>query len=273
MLPTTAFAEDPAKYDGRRLDLRDPDFIRQAMPALELLYRYWFRVDAAGFERIPAGPALVVGNHSGGVMGFDAAMTLHAWLMHRGVEEPAYGLAHPFAFQTPYLNVHAQKMGAILAHPKMAMKAFEQGAVVLVYPGGGDDAYRPFRLRNRIQIGSNRTYLKLALRCNVPVVPVVTQGAHNSLIVLDDGRKLAKDLGLDRWKIERLPISLSWPYGLTLGVLPFIPFPTRMRIRVGEPILFNNSDRSPEAVDAYHLLVTTILQDMLDQLAASPEVR
>ena len=79
----------------------------------------------------------------------------------------------------------------------------------------------------------------------MPVVPVVTSGAHDTLVVLDDGKELAKTLGLDKFGIERLPVSLALPYGLTLGTTFHIPFPAQIKMAIGEPLDF--SDLGPGA--------------------------
>ncbi len=65
---------------------RDPDFIRQFLPILWLLASFWYRAEVRGLEKIPpAGPALLVGNHSGGNMTPDtAAFVLFKELYRRG---------------------------------------------------------------------------------------------------------------------------------------------------------------------------------------------
>ena len=49
------------------LDNRDPDFMREVLPATWLFVTAWFRPDIQGLHHIPSkGPVLVVGNHTGG---------------------------------------------------------------------------------------------------------------------------------------------------------------------------------------------------------------
>jgi 1-acyl-sn-glycerol-3-phosphate acyltransferase len=131
------------------------------------------------------------------------------------------------------------KMGGIRAHPRQAMAALDGGAVVLVYPGGGDEVYRSDERRNEVDLPGRMGFVKLALRYGAPIVPLVAAGGHRTLIVLDEGERLARWLGLDRRGIPRLPISLSLPWGLAVGFPYNIPFPARIDIRVGEPIRFD----------------------------------
>src|SRR5436305_9115444 len=51
------------------LEQWNPDYIRRTLPVLRRTFRTYFRGEVEGMENIPAdGPALLVGNHSGGLM-------------------------------------------------------------------------------------------------------------------------------------------------------------------------------------------------------------
>jgi hypothetical protein len=58
--------------DGRPGDpfhARDPDYIRDTLPAMRLMSDAYFRGEVHGLEHVPAeGPVLLVGNHSGGTL-------------------------------------------------------------------------------------------------------------------------------------------------------------------------------------------------------------
>ena len=65
---------------------------------------------------------------------------------------------------------------------------------------------------------------------------MITAGAGESLLVLSDGKSLAKKLKLDKLlRIKALPVSLSFPWGLSVGAvgqLPYLPLPTKLRTTV-----------------------------------------
>lgn len=273
-LPSNVFFENPVRFDGTGLERRDPRYIRDLLPVLELFYRHYFRVTATGLENLPrSGPALVVGNHSGGIMTPDTAMTLHAWMTAHGTESPVYGLVHPAIFRIPYVNVHTMKIGGIKANPWEAMAALDREAVVLVYPGGGDEVYRSFRRRNEVNLMGRTGFIKLAVKYGAPIVPLVAAGGHETLIVLDDGERLARSLGLHRRGLPRLPISYTWPWGVTVGFPYNIPFPAKIDIRVGEPIdlggVTSADLRDRRVVRDCYELIESHMQGMLDELVAA----
>jgi 1-acyl-sn-glycerol-3-phosphate acyltransferase len=261
-------ADSSIAYDGRRLGLRDPAYVNSVLPFFGAVSRL-HKVRAVGFENIPAnGPALLVGNHSGGIMPLDVSITLYHWLTLHGAESAAYGLTHPSAFSVPIMNKHVVKIGGLRADPHVAIQALDSGAVVLVYPGGGDDSYRTYANRNRIEFAGHTGFIRLALRQEAPIIPIVTQGAHDTLVVLNDGRKLARTLGLKG--VERVPIALTWPWGLTVGVVPYLPPPVPIQVHVGKPIQFRGLTakhaKNRDIVQSCYEQVRETMQAMMDDL-------
>ena len=120
------------------LSRRDPKLLQATMPWLEVLYQYYFRVTSSGWENMPlSGSFLIVASHNGGLAAPDMYMFLYDWLRRFGAERPAYGLKHRELLTTPDRLVQAARWGIVPAEPKVAMAALQQGAPVLVYPGGG----------------------------------------------------------------------------------------------------------------------------------------
>lgn len=248
------------------------------MPLYRWAYEHYFRVQTNGWENIPAtGPCLFVGSHNGGLAAPDMHMLVYDWMQRFGVERPIYGLMHPQVWSvSPRLGKVATQFGAVRSHPKMAIAAFAAGASVLVYPGGAQDAFRPYAQRARICFAGRQGFIKLALRQGVPIIPAISWGAHDTLIVLDDCytqvRKL-HDLGLP-WPFNRdpevFPIYLGLPWGLAIGPLPNLPLPSKIYTRIGSPIHFERTGRSAlkdtdYIEDCYHRVYNQ-MQAELNQL-------
>lgn len=263
-------------YDGTHLEARDPDYIQRWLPLAELAARLYFRVRLTGIERVPArGPVIFVGNHSGGLSTPDTAMVVHAYWSHWGTARPVYALVHPGIFAMPKMARHIARVGGLAATPRMAQAVLEAGASMLIYPGAGDEAYRPHAERHLVKLGNRAAYLRLAMRYGVPIVPVVCHGGHDTLVVIDDGRARSEALGLDRIGLERLPLTYSWPHGLAVGSLYSVPFPARIDIAFGEAIRFDGfaaAERRDRAVIGWcHAHVAGRMQAMLDALVAARE--
>ena len=131
----------------------------------------------------------------------------------------------------------------------MAIAALRSGASLLVYPGGLQDIFRPYDLRYKIYFAGRQGFIKLALRENVPIVPVISCGTHETLIVLADCYKIMQQLhswgmpwlfGIDP---EVFPIYLGLPWGLAFGPLPNIPLPVPIHTRVCPPIVLERYGR------------------------------
>ena len=191
----------------------------------------------------------------------------------RGIVDVPYGLGHEWMIRAPGAHPLLMRLGAVRACHENAQRLFAANHKVLVYPGGDVDSCRPFRDRHRIVFDGRKGYIRLAIRSGVPVIPVVSCGAQSIWVVLSDMRWLAKLLGFDKWlRIKVMPLTLSVPWGLTLGLPPpFIPLPVRILIEILEPIEFDRHGEeaaSDEAyVDACASLVETTMQRCLDKLA------
>lgn len=268
------------QFDGWSLDERNPDFIKSCMPVWEWLYRYYFRVTTDGWHHIPTtGKMLVVGSHNGGFASPDTSMFLYDWCRRFGYERSVYGLMHPSAWKAQFFAKAAVEIGAVIAHPKMAIEAFKRDAAVLVYPGGAQDMFRPYYMRDQIYFAGRKGFIKLALREEVPILPIISHGAHDTLIVLGDLYEQVKQLrkwGFP-WSLDAetgvFPIYLGLPWGLGIGPMMNIPVPVQMHTRVCAPIMFEYYGRKAASdrdyVDACYEQVLTRMQQELNCLSHS----
>jgi len=242
--------------DASQLDpddvARDDELLSRAIERLGPIFDRWFRPELRGVERVPDGPAIIVGNHNGGSLSADAFMIGIMLYRARGIEHVPYGLAHDMVVSLPLMK-RIVALGIVRASTSMAHEVFAAGRKVLVYPGGEQDTLRPWSERDRIKFVGRRGYLRLALRERVPLVPVVVAGAHEVFMVLGGGELLADLFKTKRlFRVNTWPVTLSLPWGLTPGPPPvFLPFPVRMLGEVLEPIEFDRSGPEAAADEAY----------------------
>uniref|UniRef100_B8HSM7 Phospholipid/glycerol acyltransferase n=1 Tax=Cyanothece sp. (strain PCC 7425 / ATCC 29141) TaxID=395961 RepID=B8HSM7_CYAP4 len=265
-------------YQGWSLAERDPETIKRLMPFWEWFYRHYFQVKTDGWHYLNTDDrVLIIGSHNGGLAAPDMAMMIYDWFRYFGTERPVYGLMHPSVWKVnPNLAQLAVKVGAVQAHPQMAIAALQKGASVLVYPGGAQDVFRPHSQRHQIHLAGRKGFIKLALREEVPIVPAISIGAHDTLIVLGDCYEQVKQLHklgmpwLFNTDPEVFPIYLGLPWGVSVGPLPNFPLPVPIHTRVCRPIIFERygikAARDRHYVEACYQRVVTEMQQQLDQL-------
>jgi 1-acyl-sn-glycerol-3-phosphate acyltransferase len=256
------------------LDERDPDYIRDHLPLLWMLSSVYLRAEVRGMENIPeGGPVLLVGNHSGGNMIVDTFAFTLAFETHFGVERPFYQLAHnlvlllgPFMPWIPNLR----KFGTIPAGHANAEKALDAGAAVLVYPGGDYETHRPSWESAKVDFNGRNGFSRLALRNDVPIVPVVSIGGQETALFLSRGEGLARLLHLDRmFRLKVLPISLALPWGINIGdMLTHFPLPAKITTEVLPQVHLREEYGPKPDIDAVYNDVLARMQRSLTDLAS-----
>lgn len=253
------------------LHARDETFIQRVLPLLGLLYDRYFRCETELETDVPEGPVMAVGNHNAMTGMPDMFCHMVAFWRRYSPSRRSYGLMHDVPFRVPGAGTWLNASGAIAANPENARRAFEQGAAVLVFPGGDVDACKPFRKRYTIEFGKRRGFIRTAIREQIPIVPVVSAGGHQSLYIYTDGRKIAEALRLPELARSNVaPLGLALPWGLIVGVpLPHLPPPVKIHTRILRPIhldLPKEAANDPEAVEGAFERVRSLMQATLDEL-------
>ncbi|MGO9153314.1 lysophospholipid acyltransferase family protein [Mycobacterium sp.] len=249
----------------------DPILTERVMGVIRPLLKRYFRSEVHGLENVPAGGALVVSNHSGGQMAFDVPIFAVDWYAERGYERPIYTLSHDMITVGP-IGSFLRRIGFIPANHDNAASALRSDGIVVVFPGGDYDAYRPTLTRNVIDFGGRTGYVRAAIEAGVPIVPMVSVGGQETQLFITRGSWLARRLGaiarLGRAKI--VPVTVGFPFGVSLFVLPpNLPLPAKIVTQVLEPINIRKKfGKNPDIaeVDAY---VRQVMQAGLDELAAA----
>ena len=118
----------------------------------------------------------------------------------------------------------------IPASTSQAEAALARGACVLVYPGGDREACRPWTQRNEVDFDGRTGFVRLALQCGVPVIPVAAHGGHHAVVVLARGERLARVAGLGTLRINVFPLLAGPPFGVTSILAPPPPLPAHLTV-------------------------------------------
>lgn len=219
-----------------RLAFRDGRYVARLLPLLRTVVRTWFRSEVEGIENIPDGGALIVSNHSGGLIAMDVPIIAVAFHDHFGPDRPLYVLAHDMLFLGSSGPV-MRRAGFLPATRENAHAVLASGGVTIVFPGGDYDVFRPTSKSHVVDFAGRTGYVRTALRAGVPIVPVVSSGGQEGQLHLHRGELLARLLRLERLLRTRyVPVTFGLPFGLTFGFPPNIPLPTKIRTRVLEPV-------------------------------------
>ena len=137
----------------------DPIFTEQIKNWVGPFIKRYFRAEVRGLDAVPAaGGALLVSNHSGGMLTPDVLVFAPAFYEKFGFDRPVFTLAHSALFVGP-MGDWLHRAGVIEANRENAEKALHAGALVLVFPGGDYDSYRP-TFENTIDFAGRTGYVQ-----------------------------------------------------------------------------------------------------------------
>ncbi len=254
------------EVDGSEIAKWDPVFTKRAMAAIGPVFKRWFRAEVRGLDYFPqTGGVLLVSNHSGGVLTPDPLILLPAFYNKFGYDRPLYTLSHYGIFITPFRG-YLSRLGAIHASPENAAKALHSGAVVLDFPGGDYDSFRPTVTQNVIDFQGRTGYVRTAIEARVPIVPSVSIGGQETQLFLTRGAGLAKRLRLPRIRMKIMPFTVGFPFGVTTTFPANMPLPAKLVYQMLEPIDITTQFGKNPDVEEVDTHVRSVMQRALDRL-------
>jgi 1-acyl-sn-glycerol-3-phosphate acyltransferase len=227
----------------------------------------YHRMDVDLREAVPDEPVLFVANHGYGGA-FDLNVLAFA-AMYRltGQSRRVSLLTHQIAWSVG-LGPVVETFDAVPASHRHALEALAAGRHALVFPGGDIDGFKTWRRRNEVLFCGRSGFARVAMEAGVPIVPVVTAGAGESLLALADGRRLARAMGLDRaLRLKTFPVTLSVPWGLNVGLvglLPYVPLPTKISTVVLPAMRPGAEETAEDFAARVHELMAATLASLTD---------
>ncbi|MFO0553208.1 MAG: hypothetical protein U0271_32780 [Polyangiaceae bacterium] len=246
--------------------------LRKSVSFWEPVVTRYFRSEVRHLERVPSGQSLLVAHHDGGVFPVNGICFGVAWYRHFDFARPMYVLTHDLIHRVfePFTNLIADS-GLVPADRSVMDQVLPTGHDVLVFPGAARESFRPFSERAKIDLGGRTGFVRQALRHQLPIVPVVSAGSHETFIVLRRGARLARWLGLKSLvrSADAFPILAGLPWGVwALPFLPQVPLPAKITTEVLEPIQLDGDPDDPDAVQSGFQRVLSAMQDGLSRLYA-----
>ena len=249
----------------------DPVLTKHVVDVMRPIVKRYFRSEARGLENIPKRGCLVVANHSGGMLTPDWSVLAVDYYDTFGYNRPMYALGHDMLFAGPADRL-LHSLGIIRATRENAAEALAADAVVLVFPGGDYDVYRPTKRENVIGFAGRTGYVTSAGEAGAPIVPLVYIGGQESQLYLSRGRWLSRALRLNRLerklgRTDILPITFGFPFGLSVLLPVNMPLPTKIVAQMLPPIDIAAEFGDEPDVDRVDAHVRAVMQTGLARLA------
>jgi 1-acyl-sn-glycerol-3-phosphate acyltransferase len=238
-----------------------PKTVRQGALLTLLLYRYYFRVETHGIERVPRGGVLLISNHAG-QLPFDATMISTAMLLEAEPPRIVRGMAEYWVPELPFVSEIAARGGAVAGTPETCREMLEAGEAVLAFPEGVRGMNKLYKDRYRL-MRFGLGFMRLALEARVPIVPISVVGSEEQQPGLANWRGLGRALGMPAF-----PVTPTFPW---LGPLGLLPLPVKYHLWFGEPLHFEGSPTEEDA--AIEERVEQVRQAILDGFGRGLEAR
>lgn len=262
------------QLDPDNVDCVDPNTLEVLTPLIDtLLGKAYFRMEVEGMDSVPNGKALIVGNHNSGITFLEPIALGAHWYRKRGFDELLQWLVHDAMLAMPGIRTMLIRTGCVRASHSNADDILKRNRKAVVFPGGNLEAFRPYRKRNQIVFGGHKGFLRLALRNQVPIVPMVIVGGHESFYILHDGQALARLLRLNKLiRSETCPIFLGLPWLVGFGPIFHLHLPTKSQIRFLEPIELNGygpqDQNNAEVIEELYTRVTESMQSAMTDISS-----
>jgi 1-acyl-sn-glycerol-3-phosphate acyltransferase len=228
------------------------------------MYKIYWRVQTSGMDNVPrSGRALLVSNHSG-QLPWDGAMLATAVFNEHPTQRLGRNLYASWFPSLPFFSSVFVKMGQVLATVENGARLLEAEELVAVYPEGYKGVGKIYSERYRLARFGRGGFIRMALKAQSPIIPVAVVGAEETYISLYKSATLAR-----LTHFPYFPISPTFPW---LGLLGFVPLPTKWYIDFGEPIRLDG--HGPEAADDMVLVsqltdqVRNVVQEMVHRRLA-----
>jgi 1-acyl-sn-glycerol-3-phosphate acyltransferase len=213
-------------------------------------YKYYFRVESFGVERVPAGRVLLISNHSG-QLPFDGIGIGGAMLFDHDPPRVVRAMVERYVQTLPFASYLFARWGQITGTPENCRRLLEDDEAILVFPEGARGISKPFTQRYQLQ-EFGLGFMRLALETHTPIVPIAVIGAEEQAPAVNI-KSIARLLGAPAFPLMPAP-----PF------VPILPYPVKYRLYFGEPLSFEGDpDDEDEVLEEKVKRVKNEIQSMI----------
>lgn len=216
-----------------------PEWVKYTITFVAWLYKYYFRAEPYGLEKIPPGRVLLISNHSGQIP-IDGLMIGASIFLEGDPPRIVRSMVERWASTLPYVSTFFTRVGQILGTPENARALLEREEALLVFPEGTRGINKVWKDRYKL-VDFGPGFMRLALETKTPILPIAVVGAEEQLPSVSNLKPLAKLLGM-----PAVPVLPQ----LLVPVLGWLPLPTKYRIYFGDPMYFEGDANDEDEVIA-----------------------
>lgn len=248
------------------LDSYRPELAEQFEPLLRIMENYFEaeiigpdgkRMDGKRPSGIPAGGALLVGNH--GRMGTDAF--IFPALATRLLKRPIRGMGDRALFRLPVFRDVLAAGGGVIGNRSNAIRLLKAGNLVIVYPGGGNEVMKPAHEAYQLLWKDRVGFVKVAAEAGVPIVPFAGVGVEELYENLPGWDAFEKSAFARR--LEAAVGRRNRPMPPVRGLGP-LPKPVKLIFRFGKPMPTDKLDTGDQdAVLEFQRAVKAEVESMI----------
>ena len=215
----------------------DPQVAKKAVLAASWLYKYWFRAEVHGIERVPQGRVLLVANHSGQIP-IDGLVIGTSLFLEAEPPRLVRAMVERWAQTLPFVSEFFTRCGQVLGVPENCRRLLGNGEAILVFPEGARGISKTYSQAYALrEFGLG--FMRLALETRTPIVPIAVVGAEEQYVNVYDVKPLARLLGMPAFPI--IP-------QLAVPLIGAVPLPVKYRVFFGEPMTFTGDPDDEDAV-------------------------
>lgn len=232
----------------------NPEVLKRFLLPAAYLYRYWFRCKVRGIENVPAGRAMVIGNHAGQIA-LDGLMVSAALVLEAEPPRLVRGMGEYWLGTLPFLSILLDRTGSSVGTPQTCADMLRRDECVMAFPEGVRGMNKLYADAYQLQ-EFGLGFMRLALETDTPIIPFAVVGSEEQAPSIANLEGLGRMLGMPAF-----PITLTWPW---LGPLGMIPLPVRYHIEFGAPMRFQgDADDEDEVIEEKVEEVKATIQGML----------
>ncbi|MEK7690652.1 MAG: lysophospholipid acyltransferase family protein [Bdellovibrionota bacterium] len=250
-------AQAPLKLNSAGYDPwgLEPKTATLFLATVKWLYTDYFRVQTHGIERVPAGRVMLISNH-GGQFPIDGLLLGLSMILEGKPPRIVRAMVERWMPSLPFISELFGRVGQVVGDPKNCKDLLANDECIVVFPEGVRGSGKPFKKKYQLQqFGTG--FVRIALETKTPIVPVAIIGHEEAYPAFGHSKWIAKLLATPYF-----PLTPLFPW---LGPLGLVPLPTRVQIRFGEPMVFDQID--PNASDReVNKLVVQVKQSLRNEI-------